>query len=208
MASALALLAVMAMGACGPRDCGEDADRSESPAGVSEQAPQDMGEAVRRVEAARTPSERREAIQDIDEVAAVESQDAMRVLEDALASEDRPVAEAAIDMLELMQADVAADSLGSVLERSEDVELKVRSLDALSTFQGERAAQAAAIGLNDTDPQVREAAVDALLLIDDPSAVHALWQAHRAEQNEWVRELMLDALESLGEDTERYRDED
>jgi HEAT repeat protein len=208
VASALALVAVMAVGACGGRDCGDEGGPSEPSAAVSEQAPRDVGEAVRRVEAARTPSERRKAIQDIDEVAAVGNEDAIRVLEEALASEDRPAAEAAIDALELMETEEAAESLGAVLERSDDAELKLRSLDALSTSQGEPAARAAAIALTDPDAQVREGAVDALLLIDDPSAVQPLWQAYRGEQDEWVRELILDALESLGEDTERYRDED
>jgi len=207
VASALGLVAVMAVGACGRSDCGEEGGPSEPSGAVSEQAPRDVEEAVRRVEVARTPSERRKAIQDIDEVAAVESEDAIRVLEEALASEDRPVAEAAIDILELMETEDAADSLGTVLERSDDAELKLRSLDALSTYQGEPAARAAAIGLNDPDPQVREGAVDALLLIDDPSSVEPLWQAYRGEQDEWVRELILDTLESLGEDTERYWDE-
>lgn len=203
----LALVALVAWNGCGPSSCSEAPVTSEAPSAASERPPETVKEAVRRVEAAPTPEARREAIQDIDEVAAVDDKDAFRVLEEALKSGDESVAEAAIDTLELMETDAAADALGGVLERSSNKDLKLRSLDALSSFGGERAARAAVIGLDDHDPEVREAAVDTVLMIDNPYAVDSLWQAERAEQDEWIRDLMLDALESLGEDTERYRDE-
>lgn len=132
---------------------------------------------------------------------------AEEALEDALRTRDDALAEAAIEALEEVGGREAVDALGRVLETDASTDLKLRALDGLELLDEPGAADRIALGLRDDDKRVRERAAEALGLLDDPAAVRPLWDALDREQDEWVRETILDSLELLGEDVERYYEE-
>ncbi len=128
-------------------------------------------------------------------------------LEDALRTRDEALAEAAIEALEEIGGREALDALGQVLEADASTDLKLRALDGLELLDEPGASDRIALGLRDGDKRVRERAAEALGLLDDPAAVRPLWDALDREEDEWVRETILDSLELLGEDVERYYEE-
>ena len=132
---------------------------------------------------------------------------AEEALEDALRIGDDALAETAIEVLEEVGGREAVDALGRVLEADASADLKLRALDGLELLDEPGAADSIAVGLRDADKRVRERAAEALGLLDDPAAVRPLWDALDREEDEWVRETILDSLELLGEDVERYYEE-
>ena len=221
------------LAACGPSVCGgeEGTDgsgareiaepRAETPASPQTARRESMPRApaappsagVR--EPARQPApvdrDAPERIRALEEAAARGGSDvaplAEEALEEALRERDSALAEAAIETLEEVGGREAVDALGRVLESDADTDLKLRALDGLELLDEPGAADRIALGLRADDKRVRERAAEALGLLDDPAAIRPLWDALDREQDEWVRETILDSLELLGEDVERYYEE-
>ncbi len=221
------------LAACGPSVCGgeEGADgsgareavepRAEGPASPQMARREPMPPApaapssARVREPARQPApadrDAAERIRALEEAAARGGADvaglAEEALEEALRERDSALAEAAIETLEEVGGREAVDALGQVLESDASTDLKLRALDGLELLDEPGAADRIALGLRADDKRVRERAAEALGLLDDPAAIRPLWDALDREQDEWVRETILDSLELLGEDVERYYEE-
>jgi HEAT repeat protein len=155
---------------------------------------------------ARTPEVARQ-LEAIEQLSTTGGAQAVGRLQESLRSENREVVETAIQALEDVGGAESARALGEVLTGSRDVEMKVRAVEALEVIGGQASAEELERALTDPEGEVRERAVDALLLIGDRRAVQPLWQAYRAERDDSVRDSILMALEALGENVDEYWDQ-
>ncbi len=124
-------------------------------------------------------------------------EEALRQLEVAMASEDREIREAAILAIWEIESDRSNDVLASAAKAEKDTELRSYLMEELLDREAPQAFDTALLYLQDSTPDLREEAAEALESLENSAAAPSLLAALKSEQDEDVRDALISALEEL-----------
>ncbi len=145
------------------------------------------------------------AQQRLREIAAIPSRAkdpaaALDELQPWLANEDRDAREAAILALWDIETISANRTLAQVARNDKDPEIKSYALEELVDREAPEAYETLAALLGDPDADLREQAAEGLETLDEERATEKLYAQLKTERDEWVRDAIISALESLDPD--------
>ena len=126
--------------------------------------------------------------------------EALKELQPWLAEEDRDAREAAILALWDIETDSANQELAKVARNDADPEIKSYALEELVDREAPQALDALTHLLNDPEPDLREQAAEGLETLEDTRATPQLYNALKGEKDEWVRDAIMSALDTLDPD--------
>ena len=125
---------------------------------------------------------------------------ALAELQPWLTNEDRDTREAAILALWDIETASANQALANRARNDKDVEIKSYALEELVDREAPQAFDTLTFLLADADSDLREQAAEGLETLDDQRATPQLYAVLKSEQDEWVRDALISALESLDPD--------
>ncbi len=121
-------------------------------------------------------------------------------LREWLFNEDRDAREAAILALWDIETANANQFLAYMAHNDKDAEIKSYALEELVDREAPQAFDTLTFLLADADSDLREQAAEGLETLDDQRATPQLYAVLKSEQDEWVRDALISALESLDPD--------
>ncbi len=142
------------------------------------------------------------AQQRLREIAAIPSRaknpdTALAELQPWLANEDRDAREAAILALWDIETRDANRALAKMARNDKDPEIKSYALEELVDREAPEAYETLTVLLSDPDSDLREQAAEGLETLDEERATQPLYAQLKTERDEWVRDAIISALESL-----------
>ena len=145
------------------------------------------------------------AQQRLREIAAIPSRaknpdTALAELQPWLANEDRDAREAAILALWDIETRNANRALAEMARNDKDPEIKSYALEELVDREAPEAYETLTVLLSDPDSDLREQAAEGLETLDEERATKPLYAQLKTERDEWVRDAIISALESLDPD--------
>ena len=194
------LAATLVLGACWGG--GESSDPEEAQAGTpsepsspsAEMAPSGAAQKAARAAAAMAL--------EIDEISDLpleieDPDEAVRQLKGWLENDDRDIREAAILALWDVDSSNANKALAWVARNEADPELKGYAVEELVDREAPEALDALLAVLEDPDTDLREQAAEGLEDLADNRAIPGLYARLEKEEDEWVRDAILSALETV-----------
>jgi len=121
----------------------------------------------------------------------------MKDLKPWLADKDRDTREAAILALWDIETEAANQALADIARNDRDPEIKSYALEELVDREAPQAFDALLYLLGDSNDDLREQAAEGLETLDDPRATSRLYTVLKGERDDWVRDAIMSALESL-----------
>ncbi len=145
------------------------------------------------------------AQQRLREIAAIPSRaknpdTALAELQPWLTNEDRDAREAAILALWDIETRNANRALADRARNDKDPEIKSYALEELVDREAPEAYETLTVLLSDPDSDLREQAAEGLETLDEERATKPLYAQLKTERDEWVRDAIISALESLDPD--------
>ncbi len=145
------------------------------------------------------------AQQRLREIAAIPSRaktpdTALAELQPWLTNEDRDAREAAILALWDIETRNANRALADRARNDKDTEIKSYALEELVDREAPEAYETLTVLLSDPDSDLREQAAEGLETLDEERATKPLYAQLKTERDEWVRDAIMSALESLDPD--------
>ena len=145
------------------------------------------------------------AQQRLREIAAIPSRaktpdTALAELQPWLANEDRDAREAAILALWDIETRDANRALAKMARNDKDPEIKSYALEELVDREAPEAYETLTVLLSDPDSDLREQAAEGLETLDEERATKQLYAQLKTERDEWVRDAIMSALETLDPD--------
>ena len=145
------------------------------------------------------------AQQRLREIAAIPSRAknpdvALMELQPWLTNEDRDAREAAILALWDIETLGANRALAKTARNDKDPEIKSYALEELVDREAPEAYETLTALLSDPDSDLREQAAEGLETLDEERATKQLYAQLKTERDEWVRDAIISALESLDPD--------
>ncbi len=125
---------------------------------------------------------------------------ALAELQPWLANEDRDAREAAILALWDIETRDANRALAEMARNDKDPEIKSYALEELVDREAPEAYETLTVLLSDPDSDLREQAAEGLETLDEERATKQLYAQLKTERDEWVRDAIISALESLDPD--------
>lgn len=122
---------------------------------------------------------------------------ALTELQPWLSDQDRDVREAALLALWDIETEGANKALAQVARTDSDSDIKMYAVEELLDREAPEALDALLHLLNDPDVDLREQAAEGIETLEDAKAVPELYKALEGEKDEWVRDAIISALESL-----------
>ncbi len=122
---------------------------------------------------------------------------ALAELQPWLANEDRDAREAAILALWDIETRDANRALAKMARNDKDPEIKSYALEELVDREAPEAYETLTVLLSDPDSDLREQAAEGLETLDEERATQPLYAQLKTERDEWVRDAIISALESL-----------
>lgn len=166
---------------------------------VVKPSPSDLEGLVTQAGSSPSPDARAEAVRQlaylVDNAA---SEAVMRATDDP----SPEVRIAALDSLVELDQAQALRVAGVVVARDADSDVKLFAIEILEDGEDIASVNPLALGLDDTDPEVRIAAAAALAKFDQPAATRALIAALQREADPDVRDEIVASLEMLDVDVE------
>ncbi len=117
-----------------------------------------------------------------------------------LSDEDRDAREAAVLALWDIETDSANQALAEAARKDPDPEVKSYALEELVDREAPQALDTLMGLLSDPDADIREQSAEGLETLDDPRAADTLYAALKTEKDDWVRDAIMSALETLDPD--------
>ena len=117
-----------------------------------------------------------------------------------LADKDRDAREAAVLALWDIETDSANQVLAETARKDPDPEVKSYALEELVDREAPQALDTLMGLLSDPDADIREQSAEGLETLDDPRATDTLYAALKTEKDDWVRDAIMSALETLDPD--------
>lgn len=212
-ASLLALGLLMGGGACGGGEAPQpetEAARPASerpapgPAAIPARSP---SEAAAKAAASSPLMDEIRKISDIPN--RIEDPDrAVAELKSWLTHDEREIREAAILALWDLESGSANQALADVARQEPDPELKGYAVEELVDREAPEAVEALLAVLDDEDADLREQAAEGLEELEDKGAIPALYKRLEVEQDEWVRDAILSALDTMDPDFDEEKYEE
>ncbi len=145
------------------------------------------------------------AQQRLREIAAIPSRAktpdmALKELQPWLTDEDRDAREAAILALWDIETRNANRALADRARNDKDPEIKSYALEELVDREAPEAYETLTVLLSDPDSDLREQAAEGLETLEDERATQQLYAQLKTEKDEWVRDAIMSALETLDPD--------
>ncbi len=196
-ACSLLLLTIFLGVACG---------RQEAPTAPKPQAAPDAAVAPKPAPPqAPRPGLPTAAQQRLREIAAIPSRAkdpdaALEELQPWLSNQDRDAREAAILALWDIETISANRTLAKVARNDKDPEIKSYALEELVDREAPEAYETLTALLVDPDADLREQAAEGLETLEEERATEKLYAQLKTERDEWVRDAIISALESLDPD--------
>jgi HEAT repeat protein len=127
-------------------------------------------------------------------------EEAVKQLRPWLGDADRDIREAAILALWDLETDGANQALAEVVREEGDAELRGYAVEELVEREAPEALDVLLLVLDDTDTDLREQAAEGLETLEDPRAIPGLYKRLDQEKDEWVRDAILSALDTMDPD--------
>ena len=125
---------------------------------------------------------------------------ALAELQPWLTNEDRDAREAAILALWDIETRNANRALADRARNDKDPEIKSYALEELVDREAPEAYETLTVLLSDPDSDLREQAAEGLETLEDERATQQLYAQLKTEKDEWVRDAIMSALETLDPD--------
>ncbi|MFQ5514591.1 MAG: HEAT repeat domain-containing protein [Myxococcota bacterium] len=133
---------------------------------------------------------------------------AVAELKSWLTHDEREIREAAILALWDLESGSANQALADVARQEPDPELKGYAVEELVDREAPEAVEALLAVLDDEDADLREQAAEGLEELEDKGAIPALYKRLEVEQDEWVRDAILSALDTMDPDFDEEKYEE
>ena len=193
-AGTLLLLVLFLAVACGREDAPSAPQPQPTRPGAAV-APQPAAEAAQ-------PTAAQQRLRQIAEIPsrAKDPDAALNELQPWLTDDDRDAREAAILALWDIETSNANQALAKVARNDKDPEVKSYALEELVDREAPEAYATLSVLLTHPDSDLREQAAEGLEMIEDERATEQLYSQLKTEKDEWVRDAIISALETLDPD--------